>query len=186
MNLLFELLPLILFFLVFLYTKDIYAALVVLMVAMPIALLIKYIRTRKLDKMILWSTVILLVAGGLTLYFRNPLFFYWKPTILNWATAIVFIGSQFIGKMPLVQRIFGAMDGLEFAKITRQQWTKLNLTWALFFFVAGSLNIYVAYNYEEATWVNFKVFGLLGLTVVFMFGQSLWISHLVSGNEEQD
>ena len=92
MNILFEFLPLILFLGAFLY-DGIYTALVVLMIAMPIGLTVKYIRTKSLDKMYLWSTVFLLVAGGFTLYFRNPLFLYWKPTAFYWVVAIAFLGS---------------------------------------------------------------------------------------------
>jgi intracellular septation protein len=185
MNLLLEFLPLILFLLMFLY-KDIYAALIALMIAMPVGLLIKYLRTGSLDKMYFWSTILLLIAGGMTLYFRNPLFLYWKPTVFYWAVAIAFIGSQFIGKVPLVQRAFGLVDGLEFSKATRQHWIKLNLIWSIFFIFAGALNIYVAYNYDEATWVKFKVFGLMALTFVFMLGQTFWLSTLMSDDEQEE
>ena len=106
MNALFEFLPLILFLGAFLY-KDIYAALIVLMIAMPIGLVVKYVRTGKWDKMYLWSTVFLLVAGALTLYFRNPLFLYWKPTAFYWAVAVAFFASFWVGEQTLVQRFFG-------------------------------------------------------------------------------
>ena len=185
MTLLFEFLPLILFLLVYMF-KGIYTALAVLMIAMPIGLLIKYVRTRSLDKMYFWSTILLLIAGGLTLYYRNPLFLYWKPTVFYWVVAIAFLASQFIGEMPLVQRVLGLVDGLEFGKATRQHWLKLNLVWVMFFVVAGSLNIYVAYNYEEATWVKFKVFGLMALTFVFMLGQSFWLSSLMDDDEPEE
>jgi intracellular septation protein len=185
MNLVFEFLPLILFLGFFLY-KDIYAALIALMIAMPIGLLIKYVRTKSLDKMYLWSTIFLLVAGALTLYFRNPLFLYWKPTVFYWVLAIAFLGSQYIGDTPLVQRFFGLVDGLDFKKATRQQWVRLNLVWVLFFIIAGALNIYVAYNFEEATWVKFKVFGLMALTFIFMLGQTFWISSLLDDDDDDD
>lgn len=184
MNLLFEFLPLFLFLGAFLY-KGIYFALVVLMIAMPIGLLVKYIRTKTLDKMYLWSTVFLLIAGGLTLYFRNPLFLYWKPTAFYWVVAVAFLGSQFFGEVPLVQRFFGLVDGLSLEQISASQWKKLNVVWVLFFIVAGILNIYVAYNFEQATWVKFKVFGLMALTFVFMLGQTLWIANLI-GDDDAD
>lgn len=184
MNLIFEFLPLILFMGTFLY-KGIYAALVVLMIAMPIGLLIKYVRTKTLDKMYFWSTVFLLVAGALTLYFRNPLFLYWKPTVFYWVVAVAFLGSQFFSSMPLVQRFFGLVDGLSLDMITASQWKKLNFVWVLFFVGAGILNIYVAYNFEQATWVKFKVFGLMALTFVFMLGQTIWIANL-SGDENAE
>ncbi|MCH9695838.1 MAG: septation protein IspZ [Gammaproteobacteria bacterium] len=185
MNLLIEFFPLILFLAAYLY-KDIYLALIVLMIAMPVALLIKYIRTKKLDKMLFWSTVFLLVAGGFTLYFRNPLFVYWKPTVFYWAVAIAFLGSQFVSDKPLAQRFFGLVEGLNMEKITRAQWVKLNIAWVLYAIAAGILNIYVAYNFEEATWVKFKVFGLMAITFVFLLGQTLWIANIIGDDEEQE
>ena len=185
MNLLFEFLPLILFLGAFFY-KGIYFALVVLMIAMPIGLFAKYVRTRLFDKMYFWSTVFLLIAGGLTLYFRNPLFLYWKQTVFYWVIAIAFLGSQFIGDTTLVQRFFGLVDGLSLEKISAAQWKKLNLVWVLFFVGAGILNIYVAYNFEQATWVKFKVFGLMGLTFVFMLAQTMWIANLIGDDEHEE
>ena len=185
MNLIFEFLPLILFLGVFAY-KDIYAALITLMIAMPIGLLIKFVRTRKLDKMYLWSTVFLLIAGALTLYFRNPLFLYWKPTVFYWVVAVAFLGSQFVSDQPLSQRFFGLVDGLSIEKISIKQWHTINITWVLFFVVAGILNIYVAYNYEEATWVKFKVFGLMAFTFVFMLGQTFWIANLIGDETPEE
>lgn len=185
MNVLFEFLPLVLFLGVFFY-KDIYAALTVLMIAMPIGLVIKYVRTKKLDKMYMWSTVFLLIAGVLTLYFRNPLFLYWKPTVFYWVVGIAFFVSQFVSDQPLSQRFFGLVDGLSIDKISAQQWRRINYSWVMFFIIAGILNIYVAYNFEEATWVKFKVFGLMALTFVFMLGQTLWIANLIGDDAEDE
>ena len=178
MNLLFEFLPLIPFLGAFFY-KGIYFALVVLMIAMPIGLLVKYIRTQKFDKMYFWSTVFLLVAGALTLYFRNPLFLYWKPTVFYWVVAVAFLGSFWFGEKTLVQRFFGLVEAMPAEKITQPQWRKLNLVWVLFFVAAGLLNIYVAYNFSQETWVQFKVFGLMALTFVFMLAQTFWIASLI-------
>ena len=184
MNLVFEFLPLILFLGAFLY-KGIYFELVVLMIAMPIGLIVKYVRTQKFDKMYFWSTVFLLVAGALTLYFRNPLFLYWKPTVFYWVVAIAFLGSFWVGDRPLVQRFFGLVEGMPLGKITRAQWNKLNIVWVLFFVAAGILNIYVAYNFSQETWVKFKVFGLMALTFVFMLVQTFWIANLI-GDENHE
>jgi len=185
MNLIFEFLPLILFLGAFMY-KGIYAAIAVLMIAMPIGLLVKYIRTKSLDKMYFWSTVFLLIAGTLTLYFRNPLFLYWKPTVFYWVVAVAFLGSQFFSEVTMVQRFFGLVDGLSLEKITPAQWKKLNVVWVLFFIGAGVLNIYVAYNFEQATWVKFKVFGLMALTFVFMLGQTFWIANLIGDEDAEE
>lgn len=174
MHVLFEFLPLILFLVAYLL-KDIYFALGVLMVAMPVGLAVKYLRTRRLDRMYLWSTVFLLIAGAATFYFRNPGFLYWKPTAFYWALALAFLLSNWIGDRPLVRRFFEVTGELPTANMSVGNWAKLNYVWVAFFVSMGVLNIYVAYNYPEPFWVKFKVFGLMGLTVVFMLAQSFWL-----------
>ena len=136
MNMLFEFFPLMLF-LGTLILKDIYAAVVVLMISMPIGLSIKSIRSGSIDKMYMWSTVFAVLFGGLTLYFRNPYFTYWKPTAFYWAVGIAFLASTWVGEKPLAQRFFGLVEGLNLEKVSPSQWTRLNLIWVLFFVVAG-------------------------------------------------
>ncbi len=174
MHVLFEFLPLILFLAAYL-AKDIYFALGVLMVAMPVGLGVKYLRTRRLDRMYLWSTVFLLVAGTATFYFRDPKFLYWKPTAFYWALGFAFLVSNLVGDRPLVKRFFEMTGELPVSKLSDSEWSKLNYVWVAFFVAMGALNIYVAYNFPESVWVNFKVFGLMGLTIVFMIAQSFWL-----------
>ena len=174
MQAIFEFLPLVLFLLAYFF-KDIYFALLVLMVAMPVGLAIKYLSTGKLDRMYFWSTVFLLVAGAATFYFRNPAFLYWKPTAFYWALALAFLVSNFVGDRPLVKRFFDMTGELPTSRLSQGQWTRLNLVWVAFFVGMGFLNIYVAYSFPEDFWVKFKVFGLMGLTIVFMVFQSIWL-----------
>jgi len=185
MNLVFEFFPLALFFGAFLF-KDIYFALIVLMVAMPIGVLVKYLRTKELDKIYFWSTIFLLIAGSMTLYFRNPMFLYWKPTVFYWVIAIAFLGSQFIGDKPLVKRFFGVVEGMQLDGLSASDWRKLNFVWVLFFVGAGLLNIYVAYNFSEDFWVKFKVFGLMALTFVFMLIQSIWLAKKLGFEDDNE
>ena len=185
MNMIFEFFPLLLFFGT-LIAKDIYAAVLVLMIAMPIGLLVKRVRTGSLDKMYMWSTVFAVFFGALTLYFRNPYFTYWKPTAFYWVVAIAFLASTWMGDKPLAQRFFGLVEGLNLEKMAPTQWRRLNLIWVLFFAFAGVLNLYVAYNYSEATWVNFKLFGMMGLTLVFVFGQAFYLSRYMTPDEENE
>lgn len=182
MQFLIEFFPLILFLVAYL-NKGIYFALVVLMVAMPIGLLLKYLRTKTWDKMYLWSTIFLLVMGAATLYFRDPAFLYWKPTAFYWALAVAFIASSFIGEKTLAQRFFDLTGELPTEQIEPRQWHILNVVWVLFFLGSGLLNIWVAYSFEEEVWVKFKVFGLLAITFVFMLGQGIW---LMSKFKEED
>jgi intracellular septation protein len=185
MNMLFEFFPLLLF-LGTLLLKDIYAAVVVLMVTMPLGLAMKSLRTGKVDRMYFWSTVFALIFGGLTLYFRNPLFTYWKPTAFYWAVAVAFLASTWIGDRPLAQRFFGLVEGLNLEKVSATQWIRLNFIWVVFFVLAGLLNIYVAYNFSEKTWGTFKVFGLMAITFVFMLVQTLWIANIIGDDEDQE
>ena len=175
MGVLYEFLPLILF-LVALLLKDIYTAVAVLMVAMPIGLLVKYLRTKKLDRMYFWSTVAALVLGAATLYFRNPKFLFWKPTVFYWALAAACLISQWVSDAPIVQRMFGMVAELNTQKMTSRDWSRLNLAWTVFFTALGILNLYVAYNFSIEFWGTFKVFGLFGITLVFIVAQSIWVA----------
>jgi intracellular septation protein len=177
MQLLADFLPLLFFFAAYIY-DDLYFAVGVLMIAMPIGLVLKTYLTKKLDKIYLGSTIFLLVLGSATLFFRNPLFLYWKPTAFYWVASIVFLASQWIGEKPIVERLFA-----QAAVLGREQWIKLNLMWVVFFVFAGALNIYVAYTFSEPVWVKFKVFGLLALTLVFVIIQAVWMTTVSSKNE---
>jgi intracellular septation protein len=174
MAMLYEFLPLILF-LIALVAKDIYVAAIVLMVTMPIGLAVKSYRTGRLDRMYLWSTLLAELFGAATLYFRNPEFLFWKPTVFYWALAAACVISQFVSDRPLVQRFFGMVGELNTDKLTPRQWTQLNAAWVVFFVAIGVLNIWVAYHFSIEVWGTIKVFGLFGLTLLFVIGQSVWI-----------
>lgn len=174
MQVLFEFLPLILFLGAYIY-KGIYFAIAVLMIAMPIGFVIKYVRTRRVDKMYMWSTLFLLVFGGAALYFRNADFIYWKPTAFYWAVSVAFLFSLWVGEKPLVRRFLEMTGELPTEKIQANEWRLLNVIWVVFFAAMGAANIYVAYNFSEQFWVNFKVFGLLAVTFVFMLAQGYWL-----------
>lgn len=177
MQLLLDYIPIIAFILAYFY-RDIFFATIVLMTVMPVVLLLQWLLTRKLNRIYASSTALVLVLGGLTLAFRNPTFLYWKPTVLNWAIAIVFLGSQWIGERTIVERMLGNA-----AKLTKDQWQRLNQTWVTFFVLVGGVNLYVAYTYSEAFWVNFKLFGMLSITLVFVIIQSIWLTSKAQKNE---
>ncbi len=178
----FEFAPLLLFLAAYFY-KDIFFALIVLMIAMPIGLFLKYPKTKKLDKMFFWSTVLLYPFGGLSLYFREAEFLFWKPTIFYWIVSGVVLISQFVGEKPLVRRFIDVAGDLPTERLSDNEWRNLNLTWVAFFVAMGGLNIYVAYNFTEQFWVNFKVFGLLAITMVFVFAQVFWIASKINEGE---
>lgn len=170
MQLLVDYIPIVAFILAYFY-KDIFFATGVLMAVMPVVLVLQWMLTKKVNRIYTASTALVLVLGGATLAFRNPTFLYWKPTVLNWLIAIVFLGSQWIGEKPIVQRMLGAA-----AELSPGQWIRLNQIWVVFFTIVGGINLYVAYNFSEAFWVKFKLFGMLGITLVFVIIQSIWLT----------
>jgi intracellular septation protein len=156
------------------------------MVAMPVGLAVKYFATRKLDRIYLWSTIFLLIAGAATFYFDNPKFLYWKPTAFYWVLAVAFLVSNWVGEKPLVKRFFDMASDLPTSNLSERSWQGLNLVWVLFFAGMGMINIYVAFNFPESFWVKFKVFGLMGITIVFMLAQSLWLFSKFDKTDPED
>jgi intracellular septation protein len=170
MQFLLDLLPVIAFFVAYKLT-DIYVATGVLIVGVLIQTAWSWVRHRKVSPMLLTSAVLVLVFGGLTLAIQDPTFIKWKPSIVNWLFAGAFLASQYLSGPTIVQRLMG-----ENVTLDAGSWKRLNVAWVAFFLVAGTLNLYVAFRYDEATWVNFKLFGLMGLTLVFALAQGVWIA----------
>lgn len=170
-----DFLPILLFFVAYkLY--DIYTATAVAIVASVIQLAIVYHLEKRLPGMLLASTALIVLMGGATLLLHDELFIKWKPTIVNWVFAAVFIGSLYIGQRPLLARM---MDSV-FANLPVSVWQRMTWIWAVFFIAVGLLNLWVAYTFDTDTWVNFKLVGLLGLTIVFVIGQSFYLASLAS------
>ena len=162
-------------------THAILFATLVAMLASLAQVLIHRIRSGKFERMHLITLLIILLAGGATLLLRDPIYFMWKPTIINGAFALAFLGSGFIGRKPLIQRMMGnAID------VPDSVWQRLNIAWALFFAFSAALNLFVAYGFSEEVWVNFKMFGLLGLTLVFILLQAIYLTrHLPEQTTEE-
>lgn len=170
MKLLFDFFPIVLFFIVFkLY--GIYTATAVAMIASVSQVALFRLKFQRYDKTQLISLGIIIVLGGATLFFHNPWFIKWKPTGIYWLTAIVFMTSSFIGSKPLIQKMMEAN-----VTLPSSIWHKLNAAWSLFFIIMGALNIYVAYHYDTDAWVNFKLFGGLGLTLLFVLIQAFYLT----------
>ncbi|MDA0706639.1 MAG: septation protein IspZ [Proteobacteria bacterium] len=187
MQLLVDFLPIVLFFAAYVMSNDFFVALVVLMVAAPFAMGIQWLLTKKINKISTVSTALVIVLGGGALLLDNKMIFLWKPTVFYWVAAVVFLASQFVGERPIIQRIMesASKDADAPVQLVREQWTILNLSWVIFFIVGGALNIYVAYNYPEATWVKFKLFGLLGLTLAFVIAQSFWLARYMDSKPSE-
>jgi intracellular septation protein len=157
------------------WLADMHTAILAIMVAISLQVLVTWIVTRTVSRMLMASAVLVVVLGGISLILNNDLIFKWKPTVLNWAFALVFFGSRYIGDRPIAQRILESVSKDEF-QLTQADWRRLNLMWVAFFLVSGAANIFVAYSFPEAVWVKFKLFGLTGMTLAFALLQGLWLS----------
>lgn len=187
MHLLVDFLPIVLFFTAYFVSKNFFTALIVIMIAAPLAMGAQWLLTKKINKISAASTALVVILGGGALLLDNKMIFLWKPTVFYWVAAVVFLASQFIGGRPIIQRIMESASNESAAPIQleQKQWATLNLAWVIFFVIAGGLNIFVAYNYPEATWVKFKLFGLLGLTFAFVIAQSLWLAKHFESDSSQ-
>jgi len=178
MQLLFDFLPVIAFFVAY-KLANIYVATFVIIIATVLQVSIHWLRTRRVNPMHLVSAGLVLVFGGLTLLIRDAVFIMWKPTVVNWLFAAAFLLSLLprFGGRPLVQRLMTATEA-EF-NLSAALWRRLNWMWIAFFVVMGAVNIAVFHYFDEATWVNFKLFGMLGLTLAFVVAQGIWIASQV-------
>ena len=199
MKLLFDFLPLALFFLVGKYadrhpdwaaafgtehfgflvrggvvgTEEASALLATLVVIVATALQIGWLllRRRKVDMMLWMTFVLVVVLGGATVWFHNASFIKWKPSVLYWVMGLAFWASQSLFHRNLLQSMLG-----EQLELPRAVWQRLNAAWVLFFAALGFLNLYVAHTFSTSDWFTFKAFGITGLMVVFMLAQGLYIS----------
>lgn len=211
MKLLFDFFPVILFFVAY-KLQGIYVATAVAIAASLAQVGWMRWRHGHVEKMHLVTLGLLVVFGGLTLALHDPIFVMWKPTVVNWLFAIVFLATQVIGNRPLVERMMAHA-----IEVPARIWRRLNLMWVLFFVASGLANLYVVYDYSgffgaqqallnaagvsevdladcrssfsgqlldlcldaqarEDTWVNFKLFGMMGLTVAFVILQALYLA----------
>ncbi len=180
MKALFDFLPLILFFVANKF-YGIYVATAVLIIVTFIQVGLFYFKNKRLEKMHIIMLVAVAIFGGLTIGLRDPVFLKWKVSIVNWLFAAIIIGSILI-KKSVIKALMGNQISMP-AKV----WARLSLAWAVFFVIVGFINMYIAFYYrldlpEEVrleTWVDFKVFGVLGLTFIFVIIQTLFIAKYI-------
>jgi len=176
MKQLLELLPLVLFFGAYQMDGDtltvggwshtfdgIFSATAVLMISTALTWLISSLLEKRNDKRLMWVTLAVLLFGAATLILRDQRFIQWKPTVFNWVLAAVFLGSQFIGKRTVLERVLGSQLSLP-----RPIWTRLNVLWIGNFALVGALNLFVAYRFKEAVWVSYKLYSSIGFTLALM------------------
>lgn len=178
MKLLFDFFPILLFFVAYKFA-DIYIATGVAIAASFIQVAYTWFKHHRVESM-QWITLgLIVVFGGATLYLKDEMFIKWKPTVLNWMFAAAFLGSQFIGKKNLAERMLAAS-----LMLPQNLWTRVNLSWVIFFVLLGCANLYVVYNFDTDTWVNFKLFGMMGLTIAFILLQAVFLSQYVKPEPE--
>ncbi len=127
-------------------------------------------RGRKVDMMLWVSLVLVVVLGGLTVYFHNETFIKWKPSALYWAMGLAFWISPLLFGKNLLRSLLG--DQIQ---VSAKVWHRLNFAWVAFFALMGLLNLWIAYSFATSVWVNFKLFGGIGLMLVFVMAQGLYL-----------
>jgi intracellular septation protein len=160
--------PVIVFFVAY-YQSDMYGATLAVMIACGLQTAGYRIFSGAFDRNHLLALVLVLPFGLLTLLLRDPTFIKWNGTVELWLLAAALVVSQFVGEKPLIERMMGAVD------LPRKRWRQLNAVWVLFFLFSGTCNIVVAYGCDEETWVMFRMFGMIGMSVVLVAAQMFWI-----------
>jgi intracellular septation protein len=177
-NMLIDFIPVLLFLLAF-KIYGIYVATTVGIIATALQVVVTRLVRKKFDNQQLVTLAVFSVFGGMTLYFHNPIFVKWKPTIVFWVFGIAFLLSQFIGEKPIAQRMLEkVLEGN--VALPGRVWSRLNLAWATFFIVLGGLNLFVAYHFDTDVWVNFKVYGIMGILLLFSFIQAIFLSRFLA------
>jgi intracellular septation protein len=177
MKFLFDLFPVILFFVAFKFF-GIYPATAVAIGATFVQIGWVWYRHRKIDNMLWVSLGVIVVFGGATLLLHDETFIKWKPTVLYWLFGVVLLTAEIGFRKNLIKAMMEKQMALPDAV-----WRKLLMSWAGFFTVMGALNLYVAFNYSTDAWVNFKLFGGMGLMLVFVVLQALMLAKYVDSKE---
>ena len=141
----------------------IFSATAVLMASSVVVWLIGSMVDRRNDKRLMWMALAVVIFGSATLILRDQRFIQWKPTVFNWGLALVFLTSQFFGEKNLLERLMGQQ-----LTLPQRAWGYLNALWIANFTLVGALNIFVAYRFEEAFWVSYKLYSSVGFTLLLM------------------
>lgn len=131
----------------------------------------RLVRRQKVEPMLWLSFAVILVFGGATIWLHDETFIKWKPTILYWLFGLILLGGRLFWKRNLLQGVLGAQIVVE-----SRIWEQMLWLWIVFFAAIGVANLVVAFNFPTDLWVNFKLFGLFGLTLVFTLGIGIWLA----------
>jgi intracellular septation protein len=173
MKLLYDLFPVLLFFVAFKF-QGIYVATAVAIAATIVQVIWAKYRHGKVDMMLWLSFVVVGMFGGATLLLHDESFIKWKPTVLFWLSSAIMLFSNLLFHKNLMHTLLN-----EKIVLPVHAWNRLNLSWSLFFVVLGFINLYVAFNYSTDSWVDFKLFGITGLMLLFILAQGVWMAKYV-------
>jgi len=180
MKFLFDLFPVILFFVAYKFA-GIFVATAAAIAATFVQVGWLWLRGKRIDGMLWASLAIIVVFGGATLLLHDDTFIMWKPTVLYWLFAAVLVVSERFFGRNLIRAMMRAQ-----LELPPAAWAKLNWSWAGFFAVLGALNLYVAYHFTQNQWVNFKLFGVTGLMLLFILAQALFLArHIEDGGDKR-
>ncbi|QDX79831.1 septation protein A [Denitratisoma sp. DHT3] len=179
MKFLFDLFPIVLFFIAF-KLGGVFVATAVAIAATAVQVAWVWWRHRKVDTMLWISLALITVFGGATLLLHDEAFIKWKPTVLYWLFATVLTVSALFFRKNLIQSMLG-----EQITLPAPVWTRLNGAWIVFFLAMGVLNLIFAFSFPLETWVNFKLFGGMGLMLVFVIAQSLYLGKYVAMEKKE-
>lgn len=166
-----DFLPILVFVALYFFFDDVYIATGALMAAVALQILILWLMKRPIGGPLKLTFWVSMIAGSLTLWFRNETFIQWKPTVLNWLMASALLISKFIADKDLLKKVMGQQLDLP-----EKAWVHLNLGWATAFFVAGALNLIVAYNFSMDIWVSYKLIGGFGLTFCYIIATMIYLN----------
>lgn len=178
MKLLFDYFPIICFFVAYKWF-GVYVATAVTMAACVLQNIIYRLRNKRFEKLHVITLASVLVLGSFTLIFHKAIFIQWKPSIIYWIFAAILLFGHYVSRKNVLARMLG-----DKIILPDRIWNQLNMAWALFFIFLGFLNVYVIYHYSMNAWVNFKLFGTLGLTLVFTIAQAIYMSRHVQAEEQ--
>jgi intracellular septation protein len=175
MKLLSDFFPIILFFIAF-KVKGIFVATGIAIAASAAQIGWLLVKRKKVEPMMWLSLGIIAVFGGATILLHNETYIKWKPSILYWVTGAALLAGQLIFRKNGMQALLGKQ-----MQLAEAAWKKVNLSWGIFFLILGGINLFVAYRFSTEVWVNFKLFGIMGLIFVFAILQSLFLAPAAKG-----
>lgn len=180
MKVFFDLIPVILFFIGFKFYGIFFATAIAIGATLAMIVYSK-LRHGTVEKMLWINGIIISVLGGITLLLHDQTYIMWKPTVLYWLAAAILLVSNVFFKKNFIQQMMGKM-----LNPPQNIWHTLNWLWVFFLIALGFLNLYIAFNFNLDTWVNFKLFGVTGLLFLFMIGQTIALrKYLIEPTESE-